>query len=192
MKKWLSLFIMMAIVSIPIGLLGHPVQGATAKPKPVFTLTSAAFVNNGKIPTGYCNTGIKGGYNVSIPLAWTNPPAGTKSFALLMYDLHPIANNWVHWAVINIPAGSTALVKGCSLTAKLPKGSTELNNTFGTKGYGGPQPPARSGNHQYKIIIYALNTDKISVAASPTVNAFNQSVKGKILGQAELNGLFGI
>jgi|GEM_PF-277135 len=161
-------------------------------PQGVFTLKSEAFANNGKIPAAYANTGVKGGSNVSIPLSWSNVPAGTKSFAVLMYDLHPIAGNWVHWAVINIPANTAAVEKGASLTVKMPKGCTELNNTFGTKGYGGPQPPARSGNHQYKVIIYALSTESIDVSASPTVDTFNQAIQGKILGQTETNGFYGI
>lgn len=191
MRKGMSLLIMLAFVLMPLGLFSQPAQGAVVKPKPVFALKSAAFANNQKIPVGYCNIGVKGGCNVSIPLTWSNAPAGTKSFAVLMYDLHPIADNWVHWAVINIPAGTAALEKGASLTAKLPKGGTELNNSFGSKGYGGPEPPAGSGNHQYKIILYALNTDKLDVATNPTAAAFNQAVKGKVLGQAEVNGFFG-
>jgi len=192
MRKLLSLLMLMAFILVPVGLFSYPAQGANAaKPKPVFTLTSAAFANNQKIPAGYCNTGVKGGYNVSVPLAWSNAPAGTKSFAILMYDLHPIADNWVHWAVINIPAQTAALEKGASLTAKLPKGCSELNNSFGSKGYGGPQPPAKSGNHQYKIVIYALNTEKVDVAANPTAAVFCQAIKGNLLGKAEINGFYG-
>jgi len=172
------------------------VQKSPSAPVPesqgVFTLKSEAFADNGEIPSAYANKGVSGGNNVSIPLSWSNVPAGTKSFAILIYDLHPIANNWVHWAVINIPANTTAVEKGASLTAKMPKGCTELNNTFGTKGYGGPQPPAGSGNHQYRIIIYALNTEQVTISDTPTLASFNQAIQGNTLGQAQFTGLFGI
>ena len=50
-----------------------------------------------------------GGKNISLPLAWTDTPAGTKSFALSIVDPHPVARNWVHWLVINLPAGAASL-----------------------------------------------------------------------------------
>jgi phosphatidylethanolamine-binding protein (PEBP) family uncharacterized protein len=52
-------------------------------------------------------------------LAWKNAPAGTKSFALSIVDPHPVAQNWVHWFVINIPPNVTAIEEGAS-TKKMP------------------------------------------------------------------------
>src|SRR5512138_1509400 len=66
-------------------------------------IQSSAFKDGGKIPVQYVMPGA-GGKNVSIPLAWKNAPAGTKSFAVSIVDPHPVANNWVHWLVINLPA----------------------------------------------------------------------------------------
>ncbi len=144
MKKFLSLVILAAFVLLPFAMTNNQALGAKGpvKKKPVFTLKSTAFAPSQKIPVEYANKGIPGGANVSVPLVWSNAPTGTKSFAIIMYDRHPIANNWVHWAVTNIPAGTAALVKGASGTDKMPKGSTEPNNTFGAKGYGRPSPPA--------------------------------------------------
>ncbi|HEY7818070.1 MAG TPA: YbhB/YbcL family Raf kinase inhibitor-like protein, partial [Vicinamibacteria bacterium] len=61
-------------------------------------LTSSAFEHLGKIPRRYtCE-----GEDVSPPLAWTDAPGGTKSFALVVED--PDAPDpeapkmtWVHW-----------------------------------------------------------------------------------------------
>lgn len=217
MKKTISLLILAALILAAIGLYymdrdkgtdqnksmvqdkgmvpkksvekSPPAQ--VAKPQPVFTVKSEAFADNGKIPATYANNGVSGGSNVSVPLSWSDAPAGTKSFTIIMYDLHPIANNWIHWAIINIPAQTTALDKGASLTTGMPAGCTELNNTFGTKGYGGPQPPAGSGDHQYRIIMYALNTEKLSFSNTSTVASFKQAIQGKTLGQAQLTGVFG-
>ena len=154
-----------------------------------FTLTSTAYSQTQLIPIKYANLGA-GGQNVSIPLTWTGVPEGTKSLALIMYDLHPIADNWVHWAVINIPVTATEMPEGTSGTAQIPTGSVELNNTFGTCGYGGPQPPIGSGDHQYKTVIYALNVDQINLSGQVTQAQFESAVSEKSLGSAELTGVF--
>jgi phosphatidylethanolamine-binding protein (PEBP) family uncharacterized protein len=47
-----------------------------------FAITSPAFVDQGEIPIRYtCE-----GEDVSPPLEWTDPPAGTESFALIIDD----------------------------------------------------------------------------------------------------------
>ena len=102
-------------------------------------ISSAVFKDGEKIPIQYVMPGA-GGKNISIPLAWKNVPAGTKSFCLSIVDLHPVAQNWVHWLVINIPAQVTSIEEGAS-KKRMPKGSTELKNSLGDIGYGGPQPP---------------------------------------------------
>ena len=76
-------------------------------------ITSTAFKDGGKIPIQYVMPGA-GGKNISVPLSWKNVPPGTKSFALSMVDPHPVAQNWVHWLVINIPANATSLEEGAS------------------------------------------------------------------------------
>ena len=47
--------------------------------------------------------GCHGG-NISPQLAWKNPPAGTKSFAVTVYDPDaPTGSGWWHWTVANCP-----------------------------------------------------------------------------------------
>jgi len=95
-------------------------------------LSSPAFNDGAKIPTQYTMPGA-GGKNVSIPLNWTSPPEGAKSFALSIVDPHPVAKNWVHWLVINIPADTKSLEEGASKKG-MPQGSNELANSFGDTG----------------------------------------------------------
>jgi Raf kinase inhibitor-like YbhB/YbcL family protein len=152
-------------------------------------LTSAAFKDGGKIGIQYVMPGA-GGKNLSIPLDWQNAPAGTQSFALSIVDPHPVARNWVHWLVINIPSQTAVLTEGAS-KKNMPAGAVELRNSFGDVGYGGPQPPPGSGDHPYVVTLYALSVDKLDVPANTTLAAFNKALEGKVLASASVTGMFG-
>lgn len=164
-------------------------DGTQAAAAEVFAVTSA-FQQGKDIPAKYAYKDVAGGKNTSLPLAWSGIPAGTKSLAVLMYDLHPVAQNWVHWAVINIPAGSNGIAEGASGTARMPQGSAELTNSYGESGYGGPCPPSDTGKHEYKFIVYALNADKIDLSGAVTAEQFQAAVEAKMLGKTELSGYF--
>ena len=65
-----------------------------------FTLTSERFTEGQPIPEKYtCDD-----QNVSPALAWTRPPRGTETFALIMDDPDAPGGTWVHWVLYNIPA----------------------------------------------------------------------------------------
>jgi hypothetical protein len=153
-------------------------------------LKSSAFTNRKPIPSKYANTGVLGGRNISVPLEWSGAPAETQSFALAIVDRHPIANNWVHWLVINIPKTTSALAEGASRTDKMPAGAKELNNTFGSLGYGGPQPPRGSGPHDYEVTLYALNVDNLALDAKTSLSAFEKALVGKVLASTQFVGIY--
>lgn len=152
-------------------------------------ISSSAFKDGEKIPVPYVMPGA-GGKNVSVPLSWKNAPPGTKSFALSMVDPHPVAQNWVHWLVINIPAHVTFLEEGAS-RKKMPQGSMELKNSFGDIGYGGPQPPKGTGDHPYVFTLHALNVEKLDLGANTSLSTFKKALEGKILGSATITGKYG-
>ena len=112
-------------------------------------------VNNSVCPLKYVSPKL-GGQNISPSVKWSNIPKGTNSYVLTCIDTNPIANNWVHWIVLDIPADVVLLPEGASRSDKMPSGSTELNNSFDNKGYGGPQPPKGTGYHDYVFTLYAL------------------------------------
>ncbi len=152
-------------------------------------ISSPAFKDGEKIPIQYVMPGA-GGKNISLPLSWKNVPAGTKSFALSMVDPHPVAQNWVHWLVINIPASVTSLPEGAS-PKKMPAGAIELKNSFGDMGYGGPQTPKGTGDHPYVITIYALNAEKLNLNVNTSLAQFKKALEGKIIESASITGKYG-
>jgi Raf kinase inhibitor-like YbhB/YbcL family protein len=175
------------LFSIGLGLLSgltlSKIYGGDA-----MDLASTAFKDQGRIPVQYVMPGA-GGKNLSIPLEWKNAPEGTRSFALSIIDPHPVARNWVHWFVINIPKEVSSLEEGAS-GKKMPRGAVELRNSFGSVGYGGPQPPGGTGDHPYVFTLYALSVEKIDLGVATPLPAFQKALEGKVLGSAKVTGLF--
>lgn len=150
----------------------------------------SAYENKERMPAKYANKGVIGGINLSPPLKWWAAPKEAKSFALIMVDHHPVANEFVHWLVINIPINTASIEEGASGTEKMPLGSRELLTSYRTPGYGGPRPPVGSGDHPYETIIYALNAEKIDLKANADLERFLKAIEGKILAIATLTGYF--
>jgi Raf kinase inhibitor-like YbhB/YbcL family protein len=152
-------------------------------------ISSSAFKDGEKIPIQFVMSGA-GGKNISVPLSWKNVPSETKSFALLVVDPHPVAQNWVHWLVINIPANVAFLEEGAS-RKRMPPGSIELKNSWGDIGYGGPEPPKGTGVHPYVVTLYALKVEKLDLKESTSLSAFKKAIEGKIIMSASITGKYG-
>jgi Raf kinase inhibitor-like YbhB/YbcL family protein len=148
-----------------------------------FSLSSPAFANDANIPSKFtCDAGMQ---NPSPALAWTDAPAGTKSFALIMHDPDaPLAGGFTHWVLFDIPA-STA-----SLPEAFQPGSVGVsgNSGFRRAGYGGPCPP--SGVHHYHFTLSALDTASLGLQAGATKAEVEKAMQGHVLGTAELVGLY--
>ena len=156
--------------------------------KQTFVLKSNAFSHNQRLDTKFCFTGVSGGQNISLPFNWEDLPKNIQSYALIIHD--PDGGNWIHWAVFNIPANCTAIDEGAS-GKNMPEGSLELNNEFGTSGYGGPQPPTGSGTHRYIVTLYALNTSAITdISGFRNYATLNSLLKGKVIGSASITGTY--
>jgi Raf kinase inhibitor-like YbhB/YbcL family protein len=152
-----------------------------------FKLQSSAFNNNQRLDVKYCYNGVTGGQNISLPFSWVQPPEDTQSFALIIYD--PDGGNWIHWAVFNIPASSNAIAENAS-GSSMPSGSVELDNEFGTSGYGGPEPPAGSGTHRYIATLYALNTSTVNINGFKNYTGLKAVLQGKIIDTASITGTY--
>lgn len=154
-----------------------------------FALSTTAYQDDGQIPAEYCNTGVDGGENVSVPLAWEGAPQGASSFAIIMVDRHEVANEWVHWMVVDVPPTTTSLAEGVS--GLLPDGARELLSTNGEMGYQGPQPPPGSGDHEYETLLFALDVESVDVAEDATFGEFLDVMDAHHMGEASVSGYFG-
>jgi hypothetical protein len=167
---------------------------STATQTARFTLTSPDFKQSGRLAQKqvYNSFGCSGG-NVSPALSWANAPAGTKSFAVTVYDPDaPTGSGWWHWVIFNIPASARGLPAGAGDPAKrlAPAGSVQGNTDFGAPGYGGPCPPPGKPHH-YVFTVYALKTDKVDVPANATAAMVGFNLNGNLLAKATLTGLYG-
>ena len=159
-----------------------------------FTLSSPDIAEGKTIAAAqvFNQFGCTGG-NISPALSWSNAPAGTQSFALLMHDPDaPTGSGWWHWLVYNIPASASSLPAGAGDPKKnlLPAGALQGRTDYGSVGYGGPCPPPGKP-HRYYLRLYALKVAKLDVPAdaSPALIGFN--VNAAALAKAELMGLYG-
>jgi len=159
-----------------------------------FTLTSPDFAPGGRIAAAqvYKGFGCAGG-NLSPALAWSEPPAGTQSFALLVHDPDaPTGSGWWHWVLYNIPATTRGLPAGAGDPQKslLPAGAVQGRTDFGSSGYGGPCPPPGKPHHYY-FRLYALKVAKLEVPADATAALIAFNVHAQSLASAELMGIYG-
>jgi Raf kinase inhibitor-like YbhB/YbcL family protein len=160
-----------------------------------FTVESAEVKPNQKIADAHVfkGFGCEGG-NVSPSLAWKDPPAGTKSFAVTVYDPDaPTGSGWWHWVVFNIPADVMSLPAGASDPAagKLPKGAVQSRTDFGKPGYGGPCPPQGDKPHRYIFKVFALKTDKLDLDESASGALVGFMLNANKLGTAEFTAIYG-
>jgi len=158
---------------------------------PSFTLTSTT-VEDGKPlapPQLSGMFGMPGGQDASPQLTWSGAPAGTKSYAVTVYDPDaPTGSGFWHWAVANLPATTTSLPEGAGddTGAGLPAGAVQLPNDARAARYLGAAPPAGHGEHRYFITVHALGTDDIGVPADATPAMLGFTMAGHILARATL------
>jgi Raf kinase inhibitor-like YbhB/YbcL family protein len=161
------------------------------------TLTSPDIPEGGTIASEQVITGFGcTGGNTSPALSWSGAPAGTRSFAVSMFDPDaPTGSGFWHWVVFNIPAGTTSFAKGAGDVKKklMPKGAIQSRTDFGTPGYGGPCPPAGDKPHHYQITVFAVDVDKLPFAKNHNASAamVGFDLHFHTLAKATLTGLFG-
>jgi len=149
-----------------------------------FHVSTTAFQDGGLISKKFtCD-----GPDISPALVWTESPARTKSFALIMDDPDAPAGTWIHWVLYDLPGDARKLEEGVAKDLQLPDGARQGRNDFGKIGYDGPCPP-KGRPHRYFFKLYALDR-KLKLKAGAKKAELERAIKGHILAEAEMVGRF--
>jgi len=164
--------------------------GLAAEP---FTTTSSSFKDGTMLDKKYVGN-IKSnpnclGDNVSPALSWSNPPADTKSFAILVVDPEGRAPAGVaHWVAYGIPASVTGFAEGevSGPSNKYVGGKS----TMGLPNYMGPCTPPGVGFHHYTFLLMATDLDPTALAPGLTREELIPVLNGHVKGSTGIIGLF--
>jgi len=175
------------------GAGGQAQGGGRGGPQPPpLVMTTTSFEDGGIIPAKFV-----GPMGVSPALAWTQVPAGTQSFVLLMHDpdvaQQRSTRDVLHWLVWNIPGTATGLAEGLPQGAELPDGTRQVS--LRANGYMGPAAPATAPLHHYTFELFALDAKLEVPAATPQTaaaarEAVMKAIDGHALGKAVLVGRY--
>ncbi|CAB3703565.1 YbhB/YbcL family Raf kinase inhibitor-like protein [Paraburkholderia rhynchosiae] len=166
------------LMSVGLGtMLGFAAaQGYAAD---AFTLTSPSLADGGTLESSHAASANScGGGNVSPALQWRNAPAGTKSYAVTIFDPDGAKGlGIVHWVLYGVAPSITALNAG----AAAPPGSVAGTNRTGGPGYYGPCPPVGDVPHHYVVQVYALDLAPDALPAGLTRDALLAAMKDHVI-----------
>ncbi|MDP9010304.1 MAG: YbhB/YbcL family Raf kinase inhibitor-like protein [Pseudomonadota bacterium] len=134
------------------------------------------------------------GANQSPALSWNGAPAGTKSYAIGLFDPDAMqGRGFWHWLMVNIPAAITELPRdaGKNDGSKIPAGAIQIKNGFKATGYSGSCPPPADEPHRYVMTVFALKVNALTVPADATSAMILAAIDANSLGKASLVYRFG-
>lgn len=184
---------MKSLVGCLLGVLvAIPSLGAGESPTGVFALSSSSFEDNGKLAVKNAGDDKSNpncvGQNISPPLKWSNPPPGTRSYALILYDPEGRAGlGVVHWVAYGIPASVTDFAEG-EASKPSPKylgGKSTKNVPY----YSGPCTPPGDWHH-YTFTLIATDLDPKELQPGMTRDELFSALNGHTKGAAGLIGRF--
>lgn len=147
-------------------------------------LSSSAFRNGSPIPKQF----TADGQDVSPPLKWSDPPAGTHSLALICEDPDAPRRVFTHWVLFNLPATERELSEHVPTEKTLPNGARQGVNDMNKIGYAGPAPPAGKP-HRYYFKLFALDRS-LDLEAGATKEQLLDVMKGHILAEGVWMGTY--
>lgn len=167
-------------------------------PVPAFKLLSESFADGDVFaPAQVYPDAHPSGLNLSPQLSWSGFPAGTRSFAVTMFDPDaPTASGYWHWAVADLPVSVTSLAEGAGSagpeggSSELPAAAVILNNDGGFLGYMGSAPPAGHGPHRYMVVVHAVDVESLGLPGNATPATLGFNLHFHTLARARLTGLF--
>jgi Raf kinase inhibitor-like YbhB/YbcL family protein len=163
-----------------------------AKAEGLFTLTSPDFKDGARMALKNAGNNKANpncvGENVSPTLSWANPPEGTKSYALLMFDPEGRPPGGVsHWVAYGIPVSVTGFAEG-----EVSKPSDKYVGGIGTaklSTYTGPCTPAVAPHH-YTFTLMATDLEPPALQAGMTRDELIKALDGHVKGATGLIGTF--
>jgi hypothetical protein len=158
----------------------------------VFTLSSPDFKDGERLPRKNAGNNKANpncvGENVSPTLNWANPPAGTRSYALLMIDPEGRPPGGViHWVAYGIPVAVTGFAEG-----EVSKPSEKYVGGIGTNKfstYTGPCTPA-GPLHHYTFTLMATDLDPKALKEGMTRDEVIKELDGHVKSATGLIGTF--
>jgi Raf kinase inhibitor-like YbhB/YbcL family protein len=133
------------------------------------------------------------GESVSPALTWKGAPAGTKSFAILLFDTAGRAPlGVVHWFAYGLPPSRTEFKEGEA--AQAPSGFLGGKSTMNLPTYVGPCPPKGVKAHPYVFTLMAYDVAPDAIPAGLPPDEFAKAVQaagGKLLQSVSLVSRYG-
>ena len=161
---------------------------------PEFPVRSESFAEGQTLPPAQRSGKMRaGGQDESPQLSWSGAPAGTKGYAVTMFDPDaPGRGGFWHWAVLDLPADVTSLPAGAGAEGGnvLPAGAIQLRNDGGFHGYLGAAPPPGHGPHRYVITVLALDVAQSGLNERTSPASLDAKLSGHTLGRGTLTGIF--
>jgi Raf kinase inhibitor-like YbhB/YbcL family protein len=163
-----------------------------AKAQGVFTLTSPDFKDGARLATKNAGNNKSNpncvGENVSPAFSWANPPEGTKSYALLMFDPEGRPPGGVsHWVAYGIPASVKGFAEG-----EVSKASDKYiggESTMKLSNYFGPCTPPGAPHH-YTFTLMATDLEPTALKAGLTRAEVIKELDGHVKSATGLIGTF--
>jgi len=155
---------------------GKPTEQSMEPTGPsILSVSSPAFGSGNVIPIKYtCD-----GQGATPPINVGNIPPGSRSLAMIVHDYEATPQgSFTYWLIWNLD------------TTNIPENF--VNNHEGmnaAKQYGYTPVCAKSGNHKYHFIVYALDT-KLIMPKTTTKEGLESVMKGHILGKGEVVGVY--
>src|SRR4051812_13247247 len=151
-----------------------------ANAQSAFTITSSSFKDGERLATKMAGNNKQNpncvGDNVSPALNWANPPGGTKSYALLMFDPEGRPPGGVsHWVAYGIAPTVTGFAEG-----EVSKASDKYVGGMSTQKvgfYSGPCTPAGPVHH-YTFTLIATDLEPSALKEGMTREELIKALDG--------------
>jgi Raf kinase inhibitor-like YbhB/YbcL family protein len=184
MAHWLRALSVVSLAAILVS--------ATGAAAPSFRLTSPDLPPGKPIAERFtANAFGCQGPNESPELRWSGAPAGTRSFAVTLFDPYqPPVSGWWHWIVYDLPATTTGLPHGAGApnSPALPSGAKQglPDGEAPERHYYGPCPDKGDPPHHYTVTVYALSVDHVNVPATATAADIAYEISTKTLAKSTI------